>query len=110
MTGFNLPNNYTEDREALLRKKRSHATSSSSTPPTVNPVTPAPFVTPIIAKTLHYYSTLVVANMPVGPAINVGDGNFKLHIGLITMVQANQFHGLPSEDANAHLQYFLGVI
>jgi hypothetical protein len=23
------------------------------------------------------------------------------------MVQANQFHGLPSEDANAHLQHFL---
>ena len=25
------------------------------------------------------------------------------------MVQANQFHGLPSEDANAHLQHFLEI-
>ena len=54
-------------------------------------------------KTLHDYSIPVVANMPVGPAINTGDGNFKLRTGLITMVQANQFHGLPCEDANAHL-------
>jgi hypothetical protein len=48
-----------------------------------------------------------VANVPVGPAINTGNGNFELCTSLITMVQASQFHGLPSEDANAHLQHFL---
>ena len=84
MTGFNLPNNYTEDREALLRKKRSHATSSSVTPSIVEPVTPTASA-PIMAKTLHDY-TPVVANMPVGPVVNIGDGNFELHSGLITMV------------------------
>ena len=51
-------------------------------------------------------STPVVANMPVGPAVNIGDGNFELRTSLIMMVQANQFHGLPSEDANACLQHF----
>jgi hypothetical protein len=37
----------------------------------------------------------------------MGDKNFKLHTGLITMVQANSFCGLPSEDADGHLQHFL---
>jgi hypothetical protein len=60
-----------------------------------------------MAKTLCDYSTPAVANVPVGPTINVGNGNFKLRTGLIMMVQANQFHGLPSEDANAHLQHFV---
>jgi hypothetical protein len=60
-----------------------------------------------MAKTLRDYCTLAVANTLVGPAVNIGDGNFELHTGLITMVQANQFHGLPSEDSNAHLQHFL---
>jgi hypothetical protein len=45
--------------------------------------------------------------MPVGPVVNTGTRNFELWTGLITMVQANQFCGLPSEDANAHLQHFL---
>jgi len=45
--------------------------------------------------------------MPVGPAVNIGNGNFELRTGLLMMVQANQFCGLPSEDANAHLQNFL---
>ena len=102
-----MPNSYIKNPEALLRKKRSHATSSSATLLTVKPVTPAPSATPIMAKTLHDYSTSAVANVPIGPAINIGEGNFDLCTGLIMMVLANQFHGLPSKDANAHLQHFL---
>jgi hypothetical protein len=60
-----------------------------------------------MAKTLRDYCTLDVANTLVGPAVNIGDGNFELRTSLITMVQANQFHGFPSEDSNAHLQHFL---
>jgi hypothetical protein len=60
-----------------------------------------------MAKTLRDYYTPTVANVPIGPAVNTGNGNFELHTGLLTMVQANQFCGLPSEDANAHLQNFL---
>jgi hypothetical protein len=60
-----------------------------------------------MAKTLCDYSTLTVANVPVGPAINTGARNFELRTGLIVMVQTNQFYGLPSEDASAHLQHFL---
>ena len=86
MIGFDPPNNYTKNLEALLRKKWSRATSSFATPPTVEPVTPAPSATPIMAKTLHDY-TPTIANMPVGPDVNIGDGNFELRTGLITMVQ-----------------------
>ena len=107
MSDFDLPNNYTNNLEALLRKSRSHTASSSATPPIVKPVTPAPSATPIVAKTLHDYSTPAVANVPIGRAVNTGNGNFELRIGLIMMVQANQFSSLSSEDVNAHLQRFL---
>ena len=60
-----------------------------------------------MAKTLRDYSTLAIPNMPDGPAVNTRAGNFELRIGLSTMVKANQFYGLPSEDASAHLQLFL---
>jgi hypothetical protein len=86
MTSFDLPNNYTEDLEALLRKKRSRTTFSSATPPTDELVTPAPSVTPIMAKALCDYSIPVVANVPIGLAVNTGDGNFEIRTGLIKMV------------------------
>ena len=86
MTGYKQPENYIKKLEALLRKKWSRATSSSTTLPIVKPVTPAPSATPIMAKTLHDYSTPTVANVPVGAIVNVGEGNFELHTGLITMV------------------------
>ena len=60
-----------------------------------------------MAKTLCDYSTPTVANVPIGPGVNTDNGIFELRTGLITMVQANQFYGLPSEDASAHLQHFL---
>ena len=60
-----------------------------------------------MTKTLRDYSIPIVANMPVGPDVNTGNGNFELCTGLIMMVQANQFSGLSSEDMNTHLQHFL---
>ena len=86
MTDYDLSNNYIENPEALLRKNRSRATSSSTTPPTDELVTPAPSTTPIMANILCDYSTPAVANMPIGPAVNMGNGNFELRTGLITMV------------------------
>jgi hypothetical protein len=40
---------------------------------------------------------------------NVGDGSFELKLALISMVQQSPFYGKTSEDANAHLQYFLEI-
>jgi hypothetical protein len=45
--------------------------------------------------------------VPTGPAVNIGDKDFEIQTGLVTMVQASPFYGLPNEDANAHLQTFL---
>ena len=58
-------------------------------------------------RMLRKYSVPTIASMAVGPAVNMGDVNFELKTGLIMMVQANPFCGLPSEDANVHLQHFL---
>jgi len=89
MSGFNLPTNFNSNPEALLRKKRTHAVSSFAMPPTVEPITPTPSVSTTMARSLRDYSTPAVANVPVGPAVNTGNGNFELRTGLLTMVQAN---------------------
>ena len=86
MSGFDLPNNYTDNPEALLRKNRSGTTSSSATPLAVEPVTPVPSATTDMAKSHCDYSTPAIANMPVGPAVNTGAENFELCTDLITMV------------------------
>jgi hypothetical protein len=78
MSGFDLPNSYTDNTEALLRKNRSHTTSSSATPPVVKLVTPVPSATSEMAKSLRDYSTTVVANVAVGPTANMGTRNFEL--------------------------------
>ena len=72
MSGFDLPNNYTDNLEALLRKNGSCTTSSSATLPAVEPVTLVPSATTAMAKSLYDYSTPFVANVPVGPAVNTG--------------------------------------
>jgi hypothetical protein len=99
--------NYTDNPEAFLRNNMSHIASSSATPPIVELVTAAPSATTTMAKTLCDYSTPAVANVPIGPAVNTGVGNFELRTSLIMTVQANQFCGLPNKDASAHLQHFL---
>jgi hypothetical protein len=108
MSGFNLSENFILDPKALLKKKGTHASTSSTTPPITEPLMSVPATTINMAqKSLREFSVLTVANVPTGPAVNLGDKNFELRTGLITMVQATPFYGLPSEDANAHLQQFL---
>ena len=85
MSGFDLPNNYTDNIDALLRKSWSR-TASSTTSSVVESVTPIPSATTAMAKTLHDYSTPAVDNVPIGPAINMFTGNFELRTGLIAMV------------------------
>jgi hypothetical protein len=87
MSDFDLPDNFVLDPEALLRKKRSHASASSATPPTTEPVIPIPAATNAMAqKSLCEFSVLAVANVPTGPAVNIDDKNFELRTRLITMM------------------------
>jgi len=107
MSGFNLLANFHSDPETLLRKRRVHTICSSATQLASESTVPAPTAPIVMAKTLRDYSTPAVANVPTRPAINMGNGSFEICTGLISMVQASQFYGLPSKDANAHLQNFL---
>jgi len=102
MSSFNLPANFHSDPETLLRKRRVHIVSSSATQLASKSTVPAPTAPITMAKTLRDYSTPAVANVPTGPAVNVGNGSFKIRTSHISMLQASQFYGLPSEDANAH--------
>jgi hypothetical protein len=90
MSGFDLANNYTDNPEALLRKNRSH-TTSSTTPPTVEPVTPVPSTTLHMAKSLHDYSTPAIANVPVGPAVNTGTGNLSFELASLRWYRQTNF-------------------
>jgi hypothetical protein len=90
MTNFDLPNNYTINLEALLRKNRSHVASSSATPPIDKLVTTAPSATPIMAKTLRDYSVPTVANVPLGQLSTLAMKTLSSALAS-SMVQANQF-------------------
>jgi len=107
MSGFNLPTNFHSDSETLLRKRRVRTVSSYAMQPASESTVLARTAPIAMAKTLRDYSTPVVANVPTRPAVNMGNGSFEICTGLISMVQASQFCGLPSEDANTHLQNFL---
>jgi hypothetical protein len=41
---------------------------------------------PNVEKTLREYSTPSTDQVPTGPEINTGNGNFEIKTGLITMV------------------------
>ena len=61
MSGFDLPNNYTDNLEALLRKNRSHTASSFATPLVVELVTTISSATIVMAKSLRVYSIPAVS-------------------------------------------------
>jgi len=107
MSGFNLPANFHSDPETLLMKRKVRTVSSSAMQPASESTVPAPTAPIAMAKTLRDYSTPAVANVSTVPAVNMGNGSFEICTGIISMVQASQFCGLPSKDANAHLQNFL---
>jgi hypothetical protein len=87
MSGFDLLDNFILDLEALLRRKGSRASFSSATPSTTKPLTAVLAATIAMAQeSLREFSISAVANMPTGPAVNIGDNNFELRTRLITMV------------------------
>ena len=108
MTGFSLPENYTDNPERLVRRARPRVVPPLAILPAQEPISEAPLVLEAMAeKTLREFSVPSTDNVATGPNINVGDMNFKLKSSLINMVQASPFCGKPNEDANAHLQNFL---
>src|SRR6185312_15748745 len=108
MTGFSLPENYTDNLERLVRRARPRVVPPLAILPAQEPISEAPRILEAMAeKTLREFSVPSTDNVATGPNINVGDMNFELKSSLINMVQASPFCGKPNEDANAHLQNFL---
>jgi len=108
MTGFSLPENYTDNPERLVRRARPRVVPPLAILPAQEPISEAPLVLEAMAeKTLREFSVPSTDNVATGPNINVGDVNFELKSSLINMVQASPFYGKPNEDANARLQNFL---
>jgi len=113
MSGFQLPSNFVEDPEQLLRRTRRRQVSPqrfiSETEPLVEG-SPAPVVEAVMAqKTIAEFSSPSADFVATGSNLNLGDATFELKPALINMVQANPFCEKPHEDANDHLQHFLEV-
>jgi hypothetical protein len=111
----NLPENFVSDLEKIFRKARSKPRSHDSQPTTfalgdsiVRSLTPTFEV--MANKSLREYSASTPDNIRTGPTVVVGDAAFELKPALINMVQASQFSGKAHEDANKHLQNFLGYV
>ena len=113
MTGFDLPTNFQDNPESLVRRVRPRVVPPQKSLTTKNPIEPEEATTststPMAGKTIREFSAPSSSNVPVGPSPAVGDGNFELKPALISMVQASPFCGKSNEDANAHLQHFLEI-
>ena len=87
MTGFSLPENYTDNPEKLVRRARLHVVSPLAVLLAQELISEAPIVLQAMAeKTLREFSVPSAANVATGPNVNVGHVNFELKSSLINMV------------------------
>jgi hypothetical protein len=105
--GFDLPEDYTSNPEAILRKTRARLKQTPIVETSGDSQAKRSLASEFEAmtdKTLREFSTptTTTANIRMGPAVNVGENGFELKPALITMVQASQFCGKAHEDASAH--------
>ena len=115
MSKSNLPENFVDDPELLLRQAKKSLRKKTS-PPLLEDSTTVSIrrsLTPdfevMANKTLREFSAPTTDNIRTGPAVDTGDKAFELKPALINMVQASQFCGKAHEDASAHLQHFLEI-
>jgi hypothetical protein len=117
MTGFNLLSNFNPNPECIGRNVRRRYvppqislsleadSSSESSESSYTSAPPSPTV--MATKTLREFSAPSSTSFP---GLNDAPVDaFELKTGLVNMVQAHQFCGKASEDANAHLRNFLEV-
>ena len=105
MTGFDLPTNYIEDPEALIRRTRAKLKKVLALKLEDNHIRRSltPEFEAMAGRTLHEFFAPTTANIRIGPTVNVGDNGFELKPTLINMVQARQFCGKAHEAMSAHL-------
>ena len=88
MTGFDLPTNYVEDLEALIRRTRAKLKKVSALESKDNQIRRSltPEFEAMADKTLHEFSSPTTANIRTELAVNVGDNGFELKPTFINMV------------------------
>ena len=91
MTGFDLPTNYVEDPEALIRRTRAKLKKVLALKLEDNHIRRSltPEFEAMSDMTLRELSPPTMANIHTGPTVNVGDNGFELKPTLINMVQAS---------------------
>ena len=91
MTGFDLPTNYVEDLEGLIRKTRAKLKKVSALKSEDNHIRQNLTLEfeAMADRTLREFFAPTTANIWTRPTINVGDNGFKLKPALINMVQAS---------------------
>ena len=111
MIGFDLPTNYVENPEALLKRTKAKLkkvlaleSKDNQTRRSLTPVFEA-----MANKTLREFSAPTTTNIRTRSAINIGDNAFELKPALINMVHASHFCGKAHKDTSAHLQHFLEI-
>ena len=111
MTGFDLPTNYIQDPEALIRRTRAKLKKVLALKSEDNHIRRSltPEFEAMSNRTIHEFSTPTTANIRTGLTVNVGDNGFELKPALIKMEQASQFCGKAHEDASAQPQHFLEI-
>jgi hypothetical protein len=105
MIGFNLPTNFIDDPEALLKRTKAKLNRVLALESEDNRIRRSltPNFEVMANKSLREFSALTTPNIRNGPEFNVGDNRFELKPALINMVQASQFSRKAHEDASAHL-------
>ena len=80
MTGFDLPTNYVENPEALLRRTKAKLKKVPALESKDNQTWRSLTLVfeSMANKTLHEFSAPTTANIHTRPAINVGDNGFEL--------------------------------
>ena len=95
MTGFDLPTNYVDDLEALLKRTKAKLKKVSALESEDNQIRRSltPEFEAMVDKILCEFSAPTITNIRTRPTVNVGDNGFELKPALINMVQASQFYG-----------------
>jgi hypothetical protein len=88
MIGFNLPTNFIDDLEALLKRTKAKLKRVSALESEDNRIrwSLIPEFEAMANKSLHEFSAPTIANIRTGPKVNVGDNGFELKPALINMV------------------------
>ena len=91
MTGFDLPTNYVDDLEALLKRTKAKLKKVSALESKDNQIRRSLTLEfdAMADKTLCEFSTPTTGNTHTRPAINIGDNAFEFKPALINMVQAS---------------------